>query len=157
MTQALAACHLPPEVKETLVGQVQKCCKTVLTSAVEIPDDGIDGQPLAASDVSPEAAGATLDAVSAELKRQDTSQRLLTRACSKELEEEELRKVAVKMEDGSFMYRNSKGKLETLEERQKRVEHNSYVSFTRSFDGTLAAYFKTSMQDVKFSIYASLS
>lgn len=59
----------------------------------------------------------------------------LGRANTRDLESEELAKCAVPQEDGTILYMNKKGKLETLDEREKRLAHNSYVAFSRSFDG----------------------
>ena len=78
----------------------------------------------------------TINAATQLLQRQDTSQ--LQRANTAELEEQELMKDAVRQPDGTFLYRTKRGKLETLEERQKRLAHNSYVAFSRSFEGLLA-------------------
>ena len=76
-----------------------------------------------------------VEAISKELQRKDTTQFL--RANTSELEAEELEKCAVLQDDGTYKYMNKRGKLETLEEREKRLAHNSYVSFSRSFDGLL--------------------
>ena len=75
-----------------------------------------------AAECAPELA--KIEAMSNELKRKDTAR----------LEQEELEKCKVTMQDGSVLYVNSKGKLETLEERQKRLSHNSYVAFQRSLE-----------------------
>eukprot|EP00435_Cladocopium_sp_Y103_P067146 s53_g29.t1 len=84
----------------------------------------------------PESGGlAAAKAVELALQRKDTSQLALQRANTVDLEKEELAKCAVLQEDGSILYKNKKGKLETLEEREKRLAHNSYVAFSRSFDG----------------------
>ena len=70
-------------------------------------------------------AEARLSAVAAEFQRKDTSQMAL--------EEGQV------MVDGVLMYRTSKGKLETLEQRNKRLAHNLYVKFSRSLEGVLVA------------------
>ena len=79
----------------------------------------------------------TVNAIQSELQRQDTTNKF-TRANTAELEEEALAKCKVEMEDGTFRYMNKRGKLETLEEREKRLSHNSFVAFSRSFEGSLS-------------------
>eukprot|EP00435_Cladocopium_sp_Y103_P016159 s261_g4.t1 len=134
MREAISTSDLPQDVKESLVGSVQKCVTKAL-SPVDETAASPAGEPIP-SVVSPEAAEATVRAAGMELQRKDTSQRL-NRQSTKELEEEELRKCAVLMEDGTYRYKSKKGKLETLEEREKRLSHNSYVAFSRSFEGVL--------------------
>ena len=73
----------------------------------------------------PAATEARLGAVAAEFQRKDTSQMAS--------DEDHV------MVDGVVMYRTAKGKLETLEQRNKRLAHNLYVKFSRSFDGVLVA------------------
>ena len=82
-------------------------------------------------------AAATMGAAEAVLRRKDTTQLNFQRSTTAELEEKELEKCAVQMPDGATMYKNAKGKLETREQRDKRLAHNTYVSFSRSFEGTL--------------------
>lgn len=130
MRAAISTCDLPANVKDSLVGSVQKCVTRALSS------EGAD-EPGEPSTISPQGAAASVKAASAELQRKDTSQRGFDRQTTKELEEEELRKCAVLMEDGTYMYKNKRGKLETLDEREKRLSHNSYVAFSRSFEGVL--------------------
>ena len=59
-----------------------------------------------------------------EFRRLDTS----------DLENEDLEKLKV-IVDGVVMYKKPKGGLETWDEREKRLGHNSYMKFSRSFDG----------------------
>ena len=61
-------------------------------------------------------------ALQMEFLRRDTS----------DLDIEDLEQVEV---DGVTMYRNEKGKLETLKQREGRLAHNAYVRFSRSFTG----------------------
>ena len=129
MCAAISTCNLPANVKDSLVGSVQECVTKALS-----PEGGADG-PGEPSTISPEGAAASVKAATAELQRKDTSQRGVNRQTTRELEEEELQKCAVLMEDGTYMYKTKRGKLETLEEREKRLSHNSYVSFSRSFEG----------------------
>ena len=130
MRAAISTCDLPANVKDSLVGSVQECVTRALSS------EGAD-EPGEPSTISPEGAAASVKAATTELQRKDTSQRGFNRQTTKELEEEELRKCAV-LEDGTYMYKNNRGKLETLDEREKRLSHNSYVAFSRSFEGVLA-------------------
>lgn len=78
--------------------------------------------------VNAENGAPRVAAVEAELRRADTSQ----------IEQQELEKDQVVV-DGVVMYKTQKGKFETLEERQARLAHNSYMRFSRSFTGNLAA------------------
>ena len=102
--------------------------------AVEVPDPG-------ASVVAEEPKGgaATVRAVEAVLQRQDTSQ--MRRGDTSDLEAEELEKCKVILEDGSVRYQTKRGKLETLEEREKRLGHNSYMQFSRSFESSLVLWY----------------
>lgn len=45
---------------------------------------------------------------------------------------------AVHMEDGSIMFKTAKGKLETWDEREARLAHNTYVRFSRTFERDLS-------------------
>ena len=121
----------PPQVPETQPPSPKS------QPAVPVPETQVpEAKPPGSAQKA--ANQASLAATVATLQRQDTSQQLLTRANTKDLEEEELRKCAVEMPDGTFMYRNQRtGKLETLEDRQKRPAHNTYVAFSRSFEGFL--------------------
>lgn len=83
------------------------------------------------------SAPSGVEAVSKELQRKDTTQNQFFRANTRELEADELQKCAVLMDDGTYKYMNKRGKLESLEEREKRLAHNSYVAFSRSFEGIL--------------------
>ena len=86
---------------------------------------------------APPAAVALRD----ELKRGDTTTvGNLGRGSTSDLEDADLASAAVQMPDGSIMYRSAKGKLETLEQRVKRLGHNRYMQFTRTFESSLAFY-----------------
>ena len=97
--------------------------------------EGSAGKPIEVPDGPGNGGQSTAKAVELELRRKDTSQLALGRANTRDLESEELAKCAVPQEDGTILYMNKKGKLETLDEREKRLAHNSYVAFSRSFDG----------------------
>ena len=97
--------------------------------------EGSNGQPIVIPDGPGNGGLSAARAVQLELHRKDTSQLALGRANTMDLEAEELAKCAVPQEDGTVLYQNKKGKLETLEEREKRLAHNSYVAFSRSFEG----------------------
>lgn len=45
----------------------------------------------------------------------------------------------VKMETGEVRYKGPGGRLETLEERQARLAHNTYMRFSRSLKSALVA------------------
>lgn len=75
---------------------------------------------------APSSAGQRALAAKREMVRKDTS----------ELEKEAMIADQVVMEDGTIMYRH-KGELETLAERETRLAKNSYMRFSRSFQGTL--------------------
>ena len=66
------------------------------------------------------------NAMTGELRRMDTS----------DLDNEDLEKIKVNV-DGVVMYKKPKGGLETWDEREKRLGHNSYMRFSRSFDGLI--------------------
>ena len=97
--------------------------------------EGSAGKPIEVPDGPGNGGQSAAKAVELELRRKDTSQLALGRANTRDLESEELAKCAVPQEDGTILYMNKKGKLETLDEREKRLAHNSYVAFSRSFDG----------------------
>ena len=71
-----------------------------------------------------------LAAMSSQFQRKDTS----------ELEKAENEKDAVNV-NGTMYYITPKGKLETREARDKRLAHNSYVKFSRSFDDSSLSAF----------------
>lgn len=121
---------LPDQVRDAVVGSLQEC----VTNALEGKPVG-EKEPEVPEEPPKPPAASTVKAIELELQRRDTTQ--LSRGNTNDLENEELAKAAVEQPDGSFLYKNSKGKLETLEERQKRLAHNSYVAFSRSFDGIL--------------------
>ena len=64
------------------------------------------------------------NAMTSEFRRMDTS----------DIEAEDLERIKV-IVDGVVMYKKPKGGLETWDEREKRLGHNSYMRFSRSFDG----------------------
>ena len=76
---------------------------------------------------APASAPASLE------RRASTIQREFRRQDTTDLEQAELDKIKVVI-DGVEMYKH-KGKLETLEERENRLLHNSYMKFYRSFQG----------------------
>ena len=146
---------LSEEEKEALVGSIHQSVKSALQGtekAASPPKKAPEGnqntgeQAAGESSVEPQitAAGAkaVANATALTLMRKDTTQldastAKMQRKSTAELEEEELRKCAVEQPDGTYLYKNKKGKLETLQQRQNRLAHNSYVSFSRSFEGAL--------------------
>ena len=128
---------------EHAVGAVMQSFKNALN---EGPKDSV--MPEAPQPVQPPPEGVqtavpppeghpVLEGLKSELRRGDTT---INRGSTSDLEQEELELAAVIMPDGSTMYRTSKGKLETLEQRRKRIGHNSYVKFSRTFDSYLHEY-----------------
>ena len=43
---------------------------------------------------------------------------------------------AVQQPDGTWMWKGPKGRLETWDQRQKRLAHNTKMCFNRSFDSS---------------------
>ena len=68
------------------------------------------------------------------LRRANAMTREFRRLDTSDLENEDLEKLKV-IVDGVVMYKKPKGGLETWDEREKRLGHNSYMKFSRSFDG----------------------
>lgn len=90
-------------------------------------------QAAAANSMPPPAVPPRVAALSREFARKDTS----------DLEKEDLEKDRVDI-DGKVLYKNAKtGKLETLEERQARLQHNRYMRFSRSIAGRVQLSVKT--------------
>jgi len=79
-----------------------------------------------------------------ELKLWSSYQELLVHIC-KVQHQESHEPVAEIQEDGTYLYkRESDGRLETWEDRQKRLQHNLKMQFNRSFTAsTLAEHIYT--------------
>ena len=117
-------------VSQAVVGTALEGVQDAVMKGFKVALDGSDGlgakqpEPPKAPEKVSEPTPLVTQAVGAEFKRGDTTQ----------LEEEELQRCAVVMPDGSTMYRTPKGKFETYEERVKRLGHNMYMKFSRTFE-----------------------
>lgn len=118
-------------VSHALVGTALEGAQEAVMKGFKVALGGEGGEPIPPKDPVAEvnhpkvpAVPLVTKAVEAEFKRGDTTQ----------LEQEELERCAVVMPDGSTMYRTPKGKLETYDERVKRLGHNMYMKFSRTFE-----------------------
>lgn len=113
-----------PKVPREEGGQGADAAKTAPMPTVPPKTQVFEGGPAVA------VSEQRLAAMSLQFERKDTS----------ELEKSENEKGAVNI-DGTMYYITPKGKLETREARDKRLAHNSYVKFSRSFDDSFLAAF----------------
>jgi chaperonin cofactor prefoldin len=101
-------------------------------SSGEKPDDSMPKAASPCTALVPSPA-ATPSATPALERRASAIQREFRRQDTTDLDQAELDKIKVII-DGKTMYKH-KGKLETWEEREARLLHNSYMKFYRSFQG----------------------
>lgn len=115
------------EVAEKDIGEKDKKKDGEVVDKTSIDDKNKNNQP--SSEPPSGSDSHRVQAVQAELARKDTSQ----------LEQEDLEKDQV-IVDGKVFYKTAKGKLETKEEREQRLAHNSYMRFSRSMKGPWAQF-----------------
>lgn len=150
--------NIPDSLKDKLVENVQGLFKTAFEHKPAVETTKVPSLPPPASNPGglPENETQEIGKVAGEPnteledKRQElgpAEKRLL--AVTKEMERKDTtqleheaswEKDKVIGEDGKVYYVTSKGVLETLEERKARLAHNSWMRFSRSFNGILPAH-----------------
>ena len=126
ITDAFTGSGVPTATQEAASLAMAESLKSALS--LEKKPDEEPPKPKIVEDPAP----ATVQTLQTELQRSDTTR--LNRGSTSDLENAELENAKVEMPDGSILYRAPKGKLETYDERQKRLGHNMYMKFSRTFE-----------------------
>ena len=130
ITDAFAGSNVPTATQHAASLAMVECLKSALSVEKKNDEEPEPPKPpIVENDQAPPTVAGTLHT---ELQRADTTG--LHRGSTSDIEAEELERDAVVLPNGITMYRTPKGKLETYEERQKRLAHNMYMKFSRTFE-----------------------
>ena len=135
ITDAFAGSNVPAATRHAASLAMVNSLKSALSVGEKNDDEEPPKKPIVEKDQVPptvEVPPTVAGTLHTELQRSDTTG--LNRGSTSDIEAAELERDAVVMPNGVTLYRTPKGKLETYEERQKRLAHNMYMKFSRTFE-----------------------